>query len=146
MKRLFRYAFIAGLILLPSLSVANASSTAEAPVDKAVSRVTGSKVYIAVTGLNVPIARWDGFSGMMAIDAGLEIPDDAERKRAEDLLPRVRDSLRQSIHVYMNSSYPADSVPDLDAICQRMQRAIDRALGPNIATVTVASAIIHPYS
>ncbi len=147
MKPVLKHALFAALVALPSLSLtaeaAGGGSTMQE--DKAVARITGSQIYLAVTGLNVPIADWDGYSGLMAVDAGLEIADKDQRNRAHALMPRVRDSLRQSIHVYMNGFYEVGTTPNLETLCQRMQRAADKALGDGVAKVTIASAIIHPY-
>lgn len=145
MKHALKYAFFAALILAPSVSLTAEAAGADATADKGAARITGSKIYVAVTGLNVPIAQWDGYSGMMAVNAGLEIKDNKSRTYAENVMPRVRDALRQSIHVYMNGFYEADSVPDLEELGKRMQRAADRSLGKDVASVTIASAIIHPY-
>ena len=147
MKRALKYALFASLMLLPSVSLHAEAAGGGAPkIDKAIARITGSQIYVAVTGLNVPIASWNGFTGMMAVDAGLEIEDGKIRKRTELTMPRVRDTLRQSLHIYMNASYVEESVPDLETMCRRMQKAIDRQLGPGVAKVTISSAIIHPYS
>lgn len=148
MTNALKYALFAALIILPSISLtAEASGGGSTPqIDKATARITGSQIYVPVTGLNVPIAQWDGYTGMMAVDVGLEIEDSKKREYALATMPRVRDALRQSVHVYMNGFYVVDSVPDLDAMSVRMQRAIDKALGPGVAKVTIASAIIHPYN
>ncbi len=147
MKRALKYALFASLMLLPSVSLRAEAAGGGAPqVDKAIARITGSQHYVAVTGLNVPIASWNGFTGMMAVDAGLEIEDSKIRKQTELTMPRVRDTLRQSLHIYMNATYQPDSVPNLEMMGARMQKAIDRQLGPGVAKVTISSAIIHPYS
>lgn len=147
MNNALKYALFTGLILIPSISLsAEAAGGGAAPtMDKATARITGSQIYVPVTGLNVPIAHWDGYTGMMAVDVGLEIEDKKQRKYTQAIMPRVRDALRQSIHVYMNGFYENDTVPDLDLLSRRMQRAVDKALGQDVAKVTIASAIIHPY-
>lgn len=134
------------VLLAISVSLTAEAAGSSPPVDKSISRITGSPNYVAVTGINVPIASWNGFSGMMAVDAGLEIEDNKIRRQTELTMPRVRDTLRQSLHIFMNASYQAETVPDLEDMCARMQRAMDRLLGPGVAKVTISSAIIHPYS
>lgn len=147
MIRYLKYAIVASLLLFPSVSLsAHAAGGGSEPEDKAVTRITGSKIYVAVTGLNIPIAEWDGFSGMVAVDVGLEIADNDMRKKAVATMPRIRDSLRRSIHSYMNGTYMPGTVPNLEMMGDRMQRVIDHSLGEGVAKVTIASAIIHPYS
>jgi hypothetical protein len=145
--KLYHIALFAAL-LAPSIAPkALAGGTAPVDkIDKAALRITGSTKYIAITGLNAPIANLEGFSGMMALDAGLEIQDDKERKRAANQLPRLRDALRRAVHSYLNISYEQGKVPDLDMLGMRLQRAVDGTLGAGIAKVTIASALIHPYS
>lgn len=147
MKHALKYALISGLCLLPAMVAPAYASGGSSPdkIDKAASRITGSPQYVLISGLNVPIANWDGFSGLMAMDIGLEIEDDHERQRIQHTMPIVRDALRRTIHVYMNASYVADSVPDLEELGKRLQRIMDKSLGDNVAQVTIASAIIHPY-
>ena len=104
MTRALTYTLLAGLMLIPSVSLNADAAGGTPPVDKSISRITGSPNYVAVTGLNVPIASWNGFSGLMAVDVGLEIEDNKIRRQAELTMPRVRDTLRQSLHIFMNAS------------------------------------------
>lgn len=147
MNKALTYALFAALIALPSmfLTAEAAGGSGSAKIDKQTARITGSQIYVPVTGVKVPIAQWDGYLGMMAIDIGLEIADDDKRAYALATMPRVRDTLRQSVHAYMNGLYEVDTVPDLNMLSRRMQKAIDDQLGKDVAKVTIASAIIHPY-
>ena len=140
MTRFLTYPLLAVLALSPLSQLPAQAAGGGAPVDKAVSRITGSKTYIPVTGLKVPIATWDGFAGMMAVDVGLDIKDDALRHKANALMPRLRDQLRRSVHSYMNGTYQIDQVPNLEMLGDRLQRVVDRALGEGQAEVTIASA------
>lgn len=147
MNKALTYALFATVIALPSLSLSAdaAGGSASPKIDKQTARITGSQIYVPVTGVNVPIAQWDGYSGMMAIDIGLEIADDDKRAYTLATMPRIRDTLRQSVHAYMNGFYEVDTVPDLNLLSRRMQKAIDGQLGKDVAKVSIASAIIHPY-
>ncbi len=129
-----------GLALAP----AQAAAPSTAQQDKATARITGSSTYIAVAGLKAAVATPDGFGGLMALDAGLDIKDAAARKTAEANMPRVRDALRSAVNGYINVSYLPDTVPDLDMMQAGLQRAADRVLGKGVAEVTISSAIIYP--
>ncbi|MAK61454.1 MAG: hypothetical protein CMK09_10775 [Ponticaulis sp.] len=147
MKLKLSHLLVTGLIFLPSLAMEARSATPNSDnEEKAASRVTGSPNYVAVTNLNAPIASSEGFDSMMAVDAGLEIVDNASRRKATTQAPRVRDALRRGVQSYLNLSYRPGTVPDLNVLSVRMQRAADEVFGPGVAKVTIASAIVHKYN
>lgn len=146
MLKSIKYALFTGFVFLPSIAfTAEAAGGSSDPVDKTAARLTGSKMYVSVTGLNVPIAQWDGYSGMIAVDAGLEAADAEQKERIRAIMPRVKDALRRSVNGYVNGFYTQGSVPDLDLLIGRMQRSVDKAVGKDVAVVTVSAVIIHPY-
>ncbi len=147
MKLKLSHILFAGALLVPSIAMsAEAAGAGGDPVDRAGARITGSQDYIAVTGVHAPIASADGFRSLMALDAGIEIHDARERRRAEAQMPRIRDALRRAVHGYLSMSYEVGTVPDLDMIGRRLQTAVDQVLGEGIADVTISAAIIHRNS
>lgn len=148
MKLKLSHLLLTGAILIPSI-VMNADAAgggAAPPADRAASRITGSLDYIAVTGVHAPIVGANGFQSLMALDAGLEIHDSGERRRAEAQMPRIRDALRRAVHGYLSITYEVGTVPDLDMIARRLQAAVDQVLGEGVAEVTISAAIIHRNS
>ena len=144
MKLKCTHLLLAAAMLAPSIVLdAEAAGGGAEPVDRAAARLTGSQDYIAVTGVHAPIAGVDGFRSLMALDAGLEIHDSGERRRAEAQMPRIRDALRRAVHGYLSMTYEIGTVPDLDMIGRRLQMAVDQVLGEGIAEVTISAAIIH---
>ena len=147
MKLKLSHLLFAAAMLAPSAMMsAHAAGAGGDPADRAGARITGSQDYIAVTGVHAPIAGVDGFRSLMALDAGIEIHDDRERRRAEAQMPRIRDALRRAVHGYLSMSYEVRTVPDLDMIGRRLQTAVDQVLGEGVAEVTIAAAIIHRNS
>ena len=135
-------ALLAGFVL--ASGPVYAAPPSKGKTDKATSRITGSKDYVGILGVKAPVASTFGFSGLIVVDTGLEIPDAKERRRAEGQMPRLRDAMRRATHGYINGIYEHGTVPDLDLLSRRLQRTVDQVLGPGIAEVTISSAIIHP--
>lgn len=125
-----------------SFTATAAGGKGEPPADKAAARITGSKTYIHLPNLNAPIPNGFEFSGIISLDAGLDIEDDKKRKYALARLPRLKDALRSAVSGYVSISYQVGTVPDLNMMGARLQRAVDRELGPGVAKVTIAAAMI----
>ncbi|MAT36288.1 MAG: hypothetical protein CMK06_14290 [Ponticaulis sp.] len=148
MKLKLSHLVLATLMLAPSVvleSHAAGGNSAE-PVDKAAARITGSEHYLAVTGLHAPIASSRGFDSMMAVDAGLEIEDAKARASISHQMPKVRDALRRGVHTFIAMSYEPGTVPDLNILGVRLQRAADEVFGKDVAKVTIAAALVHKYN
>lgn len=107
-------------------------------------RVTSSENFLAVPGLIAAIAVNYRFSGLLQVEAGLDIPDSKARARAGQSMPRLRDSMRTAVADYVGNFYEAGTVPDPVQIKRRLQNAVDAVLGPKTATVTLAVVMIQP--
>ena len=107
-------------------------------------RITGSESYVATFGLRASIARDFRIKGVLAVDAGLDVPDAAARKRVEALKPRVVSSMREAVLSYVSLSYVVGNSPDTEILRIRMQKAVDGVLGPGKAQVMLASVIVFP--
>ena len=145
MKLKFAYILCAmAMMASPAFQSAHAAGGgSDAAGERASSRITGSMDYVAITGIHAPILADSMFQSLMALDAGLEIHDAAQRRRAEAQMPRLRDACRRAVHGYLSISYEPGTVPDLDMIGRRLQTAVDHVLGDGVAEVTISSALIH---
>jgi hypothetical protein len=81
--------------------------------------------------------------GIMHIEAGLDIPDNRLRRRAERLMPRLRDRYVSALAMYAGTNYSYGEVPDAERISQMLQQATDEALGQDGAEVLLGMIIIH---
>lgn len=144
---------IAGLLLAVGLAlapVARASPPApahgaEAPAakaDPAATRVTGSANYMPTFGLRASITRGNKVRGVLAVDAGIDIPDAKLRKQIEATKPRLLSAMRDAVLAYANLSYTVGEPPDTDILKARIQKAVDTQLGPGKARVALASVIV----
>lgn len=139
---------VAGLATAPFASAAGGGKKAApaggAPISQQQKRITSSENYIAVPGLIAAIAVDYRFSGLLQVEAGLDIPDSKARARAGQSMPRLRDSMRTAVADYVGNFYSAGAVPDPVQIKRRLQNAVDAILGPKIATVTLAVVMVQP--
>jgi hypothetical protein len=110
--------------------------------DPAAKRITGSEHYMPTFGLRASVARGFNVKGVLSVDAGLDIPNDKTRKRAEALRPRIINDLRDAVLGYASLSYVVGEKPDVDMLKARMQKAIDLVLGKGEARVALASVIV----
>ena len=147
MKLRLSHLLLSTLLLVPALTfnaqAAGGSSGGEEAVDQAVLRITGSQHYVPVQGVIAPIIGIGGFDSMMVVDIGLDIESDAERRRAQNQMPRIKDALLRGLQSFLAMGYEKDSVPNLDELGRRLQRNIDQVMGVGVAQVTIASAIVH---
>ena len=129
--------------LLAGPAWANEPPAAVKPVtDPYASRITGSQNYIATFGLRASISRGFDVKGVLAVDAGLDIPDAKMRKKAESLRPRLISTMRDAVLNYVSTIYRPGDRPDPDLIRARLQKAVDDVLGKDQARVALASVIV----
>lgn len=79
----------------------------------------------------------------MHIEAGLEIPNNRQRERAERLMPRLRDRYVSALAMYTGANYRFGDVPDADRISELLQQATDEVLGAGEADILLGMVIIH---
>lgn len=112
-------------------------------VDPQAKRITGSENYIATFGLRASISHGYSVSGVMAVDAGLDVPSPKTRKRVDALKPRIMSEMRDAVLTYASLSYVDGQKPDADMLEIRLQKAVDGVLGPGEARVALASVIVY---
>ena len=138
--------------LLPLLAaVALAGKAAAAPppaagketeLDPQAKRITGSDNYVPTFGLRASIARGFKLHGVLAVDAGLDVPREEARKTCAAIRPRLTSAMRDAILNYASLSYVVGEKPDVDILSARLQKAVDGVLGKGLARVALASVIV----
>lgn len=119
------------------------SESGKAEVDPLAKRITGSENYIPTFGLRASISHGYTVSGIIAVDAGLDVPSAKARKRVAALKPRLISRMRDAVLSYASLSYVDGHKPDADMLEIRLQRAVDGVLGPGEARVALASVIVY---
>jgi hypothetical protein len=145
MRALFASAFLLALMVPAQIAPAMAEPPAEktAESDPQAKRITGSENYIATFGLRASISHGYTVSGVMAVDAGLDVPSAKTRKRVDALKPRIMSEMRDAVLTYASLSYQDGQKPDADMLEIRLQKAVDGVLGPGEARVALASVIVY---
>ena len=105
-------------------------------------RITGSTNYVPTFGIRATVSHNYRVRGVLAVDAGLDIPDAEIREKAEALRPRLMSDLRDAVLNYATMSYRPGRRPDPDILRARMQKAADALLGKGNARVALASVIV----
>ena len=94
-------------------------------------------------GLRASIARGFKVHGVLAVDAGLDVPKEQTRKLAEAIRPRLISAMRDSVMNYAALTYTPGERPDVEILSARLQKAVDQVLGKGEARVALASVIIY---
>lgn len=114
-------------------------------MDPQAKRITGSENYIPTFGLSASIMRGYTVSGVLSVDAGLDVPSKETRKKARALMPRLMNDMRDAVAGYASLSYVIGQRPDADMLETRLQKAVDNVLGRGEARVTLASVIVYSH-
>jgi len=135
------------LLLASSLAAGRASaappaSAAKPEMDPQAKRITGSEKYVPTFGLRASISRGFKVHGVLAVDAGLDVPEEQVRKQAEAIRPRLISAMRDAVLNYASLSYVVGEKPDADILRSRLQKAVDQVLGKSKARVALASVIV----
>lgn len=91
--------------------------------------------------LSAGVLQRNANQGTIVVDMGLDIPDEALRRRAQLNAPRVRDALRTALANYSSVYYRVHSAPSPAELTRQMQMAVDRVLGAQGARVLLANII-----
>ena len=135
------------LALLLAAAVADRASAAPPPASKdetdpQAKRITGSDNYVPTFGLRASIARGFKVHGVLAVDAGLDVPKEQTRKLAAALRPRLISAMRDAVMNYASLTYVVGERPDVDILAARLQKVADTVLGKGEARVALASVIV----
>ena len=111
-------------------------------MDPQAKRITGSENYVPTFGLRASITRGFNIHGVLAVDAGLDIPNPKSRKRVESIKPRLMSTMRDVVLNYASLAYVIGDKPDAEMLRVRLQKAVDQLVGKGEATVALASVIV----
>lgn len=131
-RRFLSLAPLAGLLAWPV--VAHAANTEK--------KKSGGGSYVPVQTLLGTTMRGAGRRGVMSVDCGLDVPDEALRTRAEQSVPRLRAAYLQIVQGYASGLAPG-ALPNADYIVQSLQRQTDAILGRSGARVLLGAIIVN---
>ena len=135
------------LALLLAAAVADRAAAAPPPApkdetDPQAKRITGSDNYVPTFGLRASIARGFKVHGVLAVDAGLDVPKEQTRKLAAAIRPRLMSAMRDAVMNYASLTYVVGERPDVEILAARLQKVADTVLGKGEARIALASVIV----
>jgi hypothetical protein len=105
-------------------------------------KTASNSTYLALGNLLGTTKRADGRRGVLSVDCGLDVPDPALRKRAEQSVPRLRAAYVQTVQSYAAGLAPGQ-LPSPDYLGQALQRQTDAVLGKPGARVLLGAIIAN---
>jgi hypothetical protein len=104
-------------------------------------RLTSAESFVPVPTLAAGVLQRQSTQGTIVVDMGIDVPDEALRRRAQLNAPRIRDALRTALATYATTYYRDRTAPDPATLTRLMQQAIDRVLGAQGARVLLVNII-----
>src|SRR5262245_25631186 len=86
-------------------------------------RLTSAESFLPQPTFSASVLQRNAARGTIVVDMGLDIPDEALRRRAQLNAPRVRDALRTAIASYAITYYRDRRAPNADTLTRLMQQA-----------------------
>jgi len=129
-RRLFLALALAGL---PTLALASEGGE---------KKKSGGGSYLQIQTLLGVILRPTGGRGVLSVDCGIDVPDEALRARAEQSTPRLRAAYLQTVQSYAAGLGPG-ALPNVDYIAQALQRQTDLVLGKPGARVLLGAVVVN---
>jgi hypothetical protein len=125
-----------------SLAVLLLTTDPAAAAEGAAKGVASTTHYIAFPGLTATVFRSDRRRGVMAVDATLDVPDNALRTRVSALTPRLRAAYAQTLTTYA-AGLPPGRAADPDYLARELQRQTDTAVGKPGAKFLLGSILVN---
>jgi len=120
-------------------ALAAAPTLAWAGEDK---KKAGGATYIQIDTLTGATNKPTGRRGVMTVECGLDVPDDALRERAQLMLPRLRAAYLQIVMTYAAGLSPA-AAPNPDYLSMSLQRTTDLLLGRPGAKLLLGAILVN---
>jgi flagellar basal body-associated protein FliL len=109
-------------------------------------KITQSVSYMMLEPFYATIIQAGRPNGMLMVAFGLDIPDASLRAETEHALPLLRDAYVRSLMTFSATAVRVAQQPDVNQICDRLQRVTDRTLkkkGARVLLAQVAMRITH---
>ena len=129
---------ISRLLITAVLAAALAAGSGSAAEKKK----TGGGTYLPLNTLLGTMIRASGARGVLSVDCGLDVPDPALHKLADQSLPRLRAAYVQTVQAYA-AGLSSGTLPNADYISQTLQRQTDQILGRPGAKVLLGAIIAN---
>ena len=130
-------------LILAALAVtASAWAALAAPAHGEERKKGGGETFIQLQTLTATVIRADGRRGVMTVDAGVDVPDDSLRERANQSTPRLRAAYAQVLQIYA-TGLPGGAVPNADYLSRQLQQQTDLVLGRPGAHLLLGTILVN---
>ena len=102
----------------------------------------GGESYLPIRAVLGMTLRGNNAHGVLSVDCGLDVPDAVLRRRADLLLPRLRDAYVLSVQAYA-AGLPPGALPNADYLANTLQRQTNAILGKPGARVLLGAIIVN---
>lgn len=134
-RALFALVPAAGAALAAAASPAAASSSSEG------GSAAPANSYIRFPVVTATVIRPDGRRGVMTVETGIDVKDEALRLKATQDTPRLRAAYNEVVQAAANA-LPPGAPPDLERLHMDLQRATVRTLGRGGAVFLIGSVTV----
>ena len=132
----FRLSLILGLAALLAAATARAGEASE-------SAESSQSPYFAVDPIPISIIRDGSGRGMLVVEIGIDAGTLDERKKAEEVMPRLTDLYIQVLNLYASRDLVLHHSPDAEVIKKRLQQATDEILGAKKGVVLLRQLMVR---
>ena len=126
-------------LLLALLLTAPLAAPAQAAEEK---KKGGGASFIQIPTMTATILRRDQRRGVLTVETGLDVPDNALRTRAELSEPRLRASYVQFLQTYA-TTLSGGLAPNADYMARELQRRTDQVLGKPGARLLLGTILMN---
>lgn len=131
--------------LLPAAGALAAQALSSTPAQAAGGGKSGggapTNSYIRLPVLTATIMRPDGRRGVLAVEAGIDVQDEALRARAVQEMPRLR-AAHNEVLQRAAAGVPPGGPPDVERLHRELQRATARTFGRGGAVFLIGSVTV----
>ena len=133
-----RRQLLAGL----ALGTTAAPAAAHASAKKDEKKKGGGLSFIQIQTLTATIIRRGGGRGVVTVETGVDIADEALFERAEKSMPRLRSAFNGLLQQYVSGLSPGAPV-NADYLSTALQRQTDTVLGKRGAKLLLGSILMN---
>ena len=126
-----------GVILLAAAAPVGALAAGDSKKKKA-----GGTNYIPLDTLSGATNKPYGRRGVMTIECGIDVPDNALRARAQASAPRLRAAFVETVQVYA-AGLPMGALPNADFLSRALQAKTDQVLGKPGAKLLLGAILVN---
>ena len=113
-----------------------------APAHAAERKKGGGTTFVQMPPLAAIAFRPDGRRGVLSVETGLDVKDDALRARAQAMTPRLRDAYVMAVQSYARTLGPGVA-PNADRLSAQLQGETDRVLGKPGAKLLLGTILVN---